>query len=206
MIRTRWLTLAVLATVLGAILAGIRPVLRLFYPLRYQEPVLRYAALHRLDPLLLMAVIKVESRFDPRARSHRGAIGLMQLMPETARWAAEQMRLPSFSVEHLEDPEVNVRIGAWYLALLRNQFGGDLVLALAAYNGGEGNVRRWLQERRWSGELETLDDIPFPETREYVRRVLVNYEWYRRLYGSQLGRLAAGMLGMAPAVASAPHS
>ncbi len=197
-LRARWLILVALLFVAGGLLAAVRPVMRLFYPLQYQEPVLRYAAVHQLDPLLLMAVIRVESRFDPRARSHKGAVGLMQLMPETAQWAAEQMRLPDFSLERLEDPEINVQIGAWYLASLRNQFGGDLVLALAAYNGGEGNVRRWLQERRWSGQRETLHEIPYRETREYVRKVLVSYQWYRRLYGSQLGRLAVSWLDHRP--------
>lgn len=106
----------------------------------------------------------------------------MQLMPETARWAADLMGLKDFELEQLFDPEVNIAIGVWYLSNLREQFDGDMVLALAAYNGGRANVLRWLREEAWSGEVETVHDIPFPETRGYVQKVLNTYQWYRRVY------------------------
>jgi len=153
-----------------------------YYPLRYWESVERHAGLHQVDPLLVAAVMRVESSFDRYAISSKGARGLMQLMPETAVWAAERMGLQGFRVEHLFDPEVNIAIGVWYLASLRDQFGGDLILALAAYNGGQANVTRWLRENAWSGEFETVDDIPFPETRGYVRKVFTAYQWYQLIY------------------------
>lgn len=161
---------------------GLRPMLTWYYPLRYHESVERHAQLHMLDPLLVTAVMRVESAFNQYAVSSKGARGLMQLMPDTARWAAELMGLEDFDIEQLFDPEINIAIGVWYLSTLRQQFDGDTILALAAYNGGRANVLRWLREDAWSGEVETISDIPFPETRGYVQKVLHTYEWYRRIY------------------------
>lgn len=163
-------------------IAGVRPILTWYYPLKYRESVEQNASLYQIDPLLVTAVMRVESAFDRYAISSKGARGLMQLMPETARWAAELMGLDDFEVEQLFDPEVNIAIGVWYLSTLRQQFDGDMVLALAAYNGGRANVLRWLREEAWSGDVETLQDIPFPETRGYVQKVLHTYDWYRRIY------------------------
>lgn len=163
-------------------LGGLRPILTWYYPLKYHESVARHAERYMLDPLLITAVMRVESDFNRFAVSPKGARGLMQIMPDTARWAAERMGLADFDVEHLFDPETNIAIGVWYLSMLREQFGGDTVLALAAYNGGQANVSRWLREEAWSGEVETISDIPFPETRGYVQKVLHAYEWYRRIY------------------------
>lgn len=161
---------------------GLRPILTWYYPLRYHESVMRHAERHMLDPLLVTAMMRVESAFNRYAISPKGARGLMQIMPDTARWAAERMGLDDFDLEQLYDPETNIAIGVWYLSTLREQFDGDTVLALAAYNGGRANVLRWLREEAWSGEVETISDIPFPETRGYVQKVLQTYEWYRRIY------------------------
>jgi len=168
--------------------AGVFPVLTWYYPLKYWETVEHHAQLYELDPLLIAAVMRVESAFDRYAISSKGARGLMQLMPETAIWAAQRMGLDGFQIEHLFDPEINIAIGVWYLATLREQFGGKLTLALAAYNGGQANVMRWLKEQAWSGDLETVDDIPFPETRGYVRKVFGAYQWYRLIYRQPWGR------------------
>lgn len=168
---------------LGTIaIAGVRPVLTWYFPLKYRESVEKNAHLYQIDPLLITAIMRVESSFDRYAISSKGARGLMQLMPETARWAADLMGLKDFELEQLFDPEVNIAIGVWYLSNLREQFDGDMVLALAAYNGGRANVLRWLREEAWSGEVETVHDIPFPETRGYVQKVLNTYQWYRRVY------------------------
>lgn len=183
----QWTAKAFIAVFLIGTVAyvGLWPALRWYYPLEYRQAAERHAENHRIDPLLLVAVMRIESDFNPTAVSPKGARGLMQVMPETALWAAQQMGLSSFEVDQLFDPEVNIAIGSWYLATLRNQFDGDTVLALAAYNGGRTNVLRWLSEESWSGEVETIDDIPFPETRGYVRKVLDTYAWYRRLYGDE---------------------
>ena len=158
-------------------------VLRL-YPLEYRQQVMDHAAEYRVDPYLVAAVIRVESGFKREATSRQGARGLMQIMPETGEWIARQMKLP-YDPEMLYDPDYNIRIGCWYLAELHREFGGDTVLALAAYNGGRTNVRQWLNERQWTGEHHTLDQIPFKETRLYVAKVLRDLDWYRVIYGAE---------------------
>lgn len=166
------------------------------YPLHYAELARTYAKAYEVDPLLVVAVMRVESNFDLEARSSKGARGLMQLMPETANWAAEQLGMKLDDPARLAEPEVNIELGTWYLSTLIRNFKGDLPLALAAYNGGQTNVERWLEQRDWSGERETVDDIPFPETRRYVRKVLFTYDWYRRLYGDRFPEPALdGRLG-----------
>ncbi|MDN5348263.1 MAG: soluble lytic murein transglycosylase [Clostridia bacterium] len=154
---------------------------RFLYPLPYSQIIFSVARQSRLDPLLVAAVIRVESKFYPWAKSERGALGLMQLMPETARWVAEMQGL-KYEGEKLMEPEYNLKLGCWYLAHLRDEFGGDLVPALAAYNGGRGRIRTWLNEGIWDGSLDTLDRIPYAETREFVKRVIYDYRIYRLLY------------------------
>lgn|SRR5690554_3430659 len=164
---------------------GVGPVLQWLYPLEFEELTKEVAARYDIDPLLVTAMMRVESDFNPNAVSPKGARGLMQLMPETAAWAAERLNLAEYEHDDLFDPEINISIGVWYLAALLRQFDGDLVLALAAYNGGPTNVSRWLREERWSGSIETLEDVPFRETREYIQKVTGHYHWYLRAYRSQ---------------------
>lgn len=159
-----------------------RPIGRLLYPFPYREIVERWAREYRVDPRLVAAVARVESGFKPTARSSRNARGLMQVMPETGAWVAERLGMGPVEADDLYDPELNLRLGTWYLAYQVQVFNGDLALALAAYNGGSANVRRWLEEERWSGSVDDLSRIPFPETRAYVMRVLAVYERYRLLY------------------------
>jgi soluble lytic murein transglycosylase len=137
-----------------------------------------HAANYHLDPAFLAAVIEQESKFDANARSSAGAIGLMQLQPATAQGIAKYTGGSKFVVADLDDPEINVRYGAWYLHHLLQKYGGDERLALAAYNAGQDNVDRW----RAAGE-----DIQFAETRAYVSRVEKLEDIYRRTYGSELG-------------------
>lgn len=157
---------------------------RLFFPLHYQPTLEHYGTEYGVDPLLLAAVIRAESKYHPRARSQAGALGLMQIVPETGAWVAEQIGLKTFRPEELLNPETNIRIGAWYLAHLLEQFNGDLVLALAAYNSGRGNVLDWISKQKARGRVLTVEDIPFPETKVYVQKVLRNYYWYRKIYAS----------------------
>lgn len=158
---------------------------RFFYPFPYQEATFRYAGAYQLDPFLLAAVMRAESKFDKRAVSAQGARGLMQIMPDTGRWVAGQLGEPAFHPDRLFEPETNIRYGAWYLADLQNEFHGDPLLVLAAYNGGRGNVNEWLSNKDLSGGASTIDQIPFSETRHYVRKVLFNYRVYRYLYGQE---------------------
>jgi soluble lytic murein transglycosylase len=150
---------------------------RLRYPLRYEAIVRAHARNYDLDPALLAAVIYTESKFDAAARSESGAVGLMQLTPETAKGIAIRTGGTAFRVDDLLDPELNVRYGSWYLRHLFQKY-GDERLVLAAYNAGQGNVDEW----RAAG-----DGIRFPETRAYVDRVEKLQRVYRDAYGSELG-------------------
>jgi soluble lytic murein transglycosylase len=126
----------------------------------------------------------VESRFMPDAVSNKDAKGLMQILPSTARWAAEKMGIMDFEEAMLMDSEINIRIGCWYLGFLASQFPDNWELVLASYNGGIGNVRKWLSNKEYSRDGQRLDHIPFQETRNYVVRVLEAYEIYKGLYPS----------------------
>jgi soluble lytic murein transglycosylase len=147
--------------------------LRLRYPLRYETIVRGHAKSYRLDPALLAGVIYAESKFDPGARSAAGAIGLMQLLPATARGIAVRTGGSRFVVSDLEDPEINVRYGAWYLRHLLDRY-GDERNALAAYHAGQANVDRWRAEGI---------GIQFAQTRFYVDKV----ERLKRLYAKAYG-------------------
>lgn len=179
----RLLTLAALAVLVvagvGAWIVEREPdfYLRARYPLAYEHIIRGHAANHGLDPALLAAVVYVESRFDPHAESSAGAIGLMQLLPDTARGIAARTAGDRFVVNDLHDPEINVRYGSWYLDHLRARY-GDLRTVLAAYHAGQGNVDRW--RARGAG-------IAFPETRKYVAEVERLRRVYRDAYPSELG-------------------
>jgi soluble lytic murein transglycosylase len=151
---------------------------RMRYPLEYEHIVRGHARQYDLDAALLAAVIYRESKFDPDARSSSGAIGLMQLLPDTAEGIAQYTGGSRFEVDDLYDPEINVRYGSFYLRRLLNKY-GDERLALAAYNAGQANVDRWRAEGR--------EEIPFPETREFVENVLEAREVYARAYPDELG-------------------
>ena len=150
---------------------------RLVYPLRYPEIVTGHARNYRLDGALLAAVIYQESKFRAAARSQAGAVGLMQLLPDTAQAIAERTGGSRFTTSDLLDPEINVRYGAWYLRHLLDKY-RDERLALAADNAGQTNVDRWVAEG---------SEIRFPETRAYVDRVEGLKALYRRGYGDRLG-------------------
>lgn len=154
---------------------------RRVYPYPYRALIEEAAARHQLEPNLVVALIRNESKFNPVAHSTEGALGLMQIMPETGAWIANQTGRP-FKDDDLLDPAQNIEMGCWYLQNLNKEFAGDTVVVLAAYNGGRTNVRDWLDSQTWSGERHTLTQIPFPETRTYVGRVLRDEQIYRRLY------------------------
>jgi soluble lytic murein transglycosylase len=150
---------------------------RLWYPLRYEQVIRGHARHYDLDPALLAAVIYQESKFHPSARSRSGAIGLMQLLPQTAEGIAVHTGGTAFRTSDLYDPEINVRYGAWYLHHLEQKY-GDERTALAAYNAGQENIDRWRAEGR---------GIAFAETRAYVSRVEELRHIYRRAYAKELG-------------------
>ncbi len=157
--------------------------IRVMYPRAYWNEVRALAAENGLDPYLILAVARQESTFRPAVVSSAGATGVMQLMPATARWLAEVD--PAVGPEHaarLDVPASSLRMGSRYLARMLRTNDGNPVYALAAYNGGPGNVRKWRSQRPGLDAEEFIESIPFSETREYVKRVLANYAAYRSLY------------------------
>jgi soluble lytic murein transglycosylase len=154
------------------------------YPLGHIELVRQNAALRALDPYLVLALIREESAFAPQAVSRAGARGLMQLMQQTADITAREHKLPPVTAAALETPERNIQIGVAHLADLVRDFGGNLSLTLAAYNAGRQAVQRWVQRYGFADEVEFVEDIPYTETRNYVKRVLGNYDRYQTLYGT----------------------
>jgi soluble lytic murein transglycosylase len=146
---------------------------RMRYPLEYEQIVRGHARNYELDPALLAAVIYQESKFRANAKSDAGAIGLMQLQPETAKGIAIRTGGSRFQTSDLYNPEINVRYGSWYLRHLMNKY-SDEKTALAAYNAGQSNVDEWRAEGK---------GIQFSETRHYVDRVEELKETYRSAYG-----------------------
>lgn len=181
---SRWLYLVLFITVLVLVLYLLyTPFMSyFFYPFDYQEEIYYYSNKHQVDPYLVAAVVNVESGFDPEAESPRGALGLMQIMPRTGEWAAGQTGMEEFEKEMLLKPSYNLDLGIWYLSYLLQEFDSNQTAALAAYNGGQGKVKSWMQSSVWDGEEQTVGDIPFRETREYVRKVKQAHERYMQLY------------------------
>ncbi len=155
-------------------------------PLQYQGIIRQQSAEKHLDPALVAAVIYAETKFDART-SPTGAEGLMQIEPATAKFLARRSGATSFTVSDLWTPEVNIAYGSYYLRYLLDEYDGNIVLALAAYNGGETNVDHWLAAARSEGRPFEIDDIAFPETRAYVEKVLQAQKDYRATYAAQLG-------------------
>ena len=170
---------AIVIIVTSAVSLGCAQVDRIRYPLRYELIVRNHAKNYDLDPALLAAVIYTESRFNANAESSAGAIGLMQLLPETARGIAVRTGGNGFVLRDLYVPEINVRYGAWYLRNLLNRY-SDERTALAAYHAGQGNVDRWREQGV---------GIQFPETRSYVEKVERVKQVYAESYAKELGLL-----------------
>ncbi|NPV74288.1 MAG: lytic transglycosylase domain-containing protein [Pelotomaculum sp.] len=182
--RKRFKRRIFLLLVLILVCLNFKSITGFFYPFPYRNIITYYSGVYNLDPCLLAAVMKAESGFNRWAVSERGARGLMQIMPETGRWVASQMGDPDFDPDCLFDPETSIKLGAWYIADLKKEFGDNTVLVLAAYNGGRGNVKEWISGKELpAGKSTTIDQIPFPETRHYVRKVLLYYRIYSCLYG-----------------------
>jgi soluble lytic murein transglycosylase len=159
---------------------------RLTLPLEHQDVIRAQAQEKGLDPALIAAVIYRETRFQPRTSS-AGAEGLMQITPDTAKFIAGKSGGTAFNVSDLATPKVNIAYGAWYLRYLLQRYDGNAKLALAAYNGGEGNVDKWRAAAQANGRDFRLSDIPFPETRAYVENVLDSQRQYRSSYAKELG-------------------
>lgn len=163
------------------IIIGALALIYLRYPLKYIKIVEEKSDKYNLDPALVMAVINVESHFNEKAVSNKGAKGLMQITEGTGLWASESIGINNYNDEKLFEPETNIEIGTWYLNKLIQQF-DNVDVALAAYNGGSGNVEKWLKDTRYSKDGKTLFEIPFTETKNYVSKVNNKYNIYRKIY------------------------
>ena len=175
----RLFTLAVTLAVLMTF--GYCVVLPRVLPLKYQDIVVKYAAEYNLDKSMVNGVIFCESHFEADAVSAADAVGLMQVTQETGWWAAEQMGLDPDAID-MTDPETNIRIGCWYLNWLLDKFDGVMETALAGYNAGHGNVDKWLADEEMSADGITLEEIPFEETRSYVKKVRLVQKVYQYIY------------------------
>ena len=153
-------------------------VMRTMYPLRYEGAIREASEKNDLEPTFVAAVIYTESRFQPGVESHQGAYGLMQLLPQSARYIERNSGIEG----DFRDPKVNIRLGTWFLGYLNDRYDGDERLMLAAYNSGEGSVDAWTSDEGFDIEK----DIPYKETREYVERALEAQKTYRELYGKNL--------------------
>jgi soluble lytic murein transglycosylase len=174
------------------------------FPTPFRESVVRRSGEINLDPAYVYGLIRQESRFVMEARSHVGASGLMQVMPATARWTARKIGLPNFRADQLQDRETNIAIGTGYLKLVLDDFDGSMALAAAAYNAGPGRPRSWrngpvMEAAAWA------ENVPFGETREYVKRVLANTTVYSALLSGQPQSLKARLGRIGPRDASEPE-
>jgi soluble lytic murein transglycosylase len=157
-------------------------VFKMIYPLYFKETINKYAQEYKLPPPLVASVIKTESNFNVFAESNKGARGLMQITPSTGKWIAGKLQMKSYNDDMLYDPEVNIRLGCWYIRYLYGTYDNNMTLAFAAYNGGRGNVDKWLESERISKDGTNLEQIPFKETRNFVIRVNNNFKIYEKLY------------------------
>jgi soluble lytic murein transglycosylase len=174
---------AIALAVTGPVEQGLREIT---LPLRHEDIIKQQARAKGLDPALIAAVIYQESKFEDRT-SAAGALGLMQLLPDTAHFIAHKSGGTRFTTEDLSTPQINIAYGSWYLRYLIQRYGGNKTLAVAAYNAGEHNVDTWVSRAGGESGFDPARDIPFPETRGYVLSVLDHEKQYRQHYGKELG-------------------
>ena len=191
-LRRRLLLLGFVVASAAVVMAILSPwadkaVQEIKLPLRHDDIIRQQAQDKNLDPSLIAGVIYVESRFRDQT-SHAGAPGLPQIMPSTAAYLAHQSGGTEFVEGDLATPQINIAYGSWYLRYLLDHYHGNTILALAAYNAGEGKVDEWWRNAADRGErFRVADHIPFPETRAYVGKVLDARRAYRREYAKELG-------------------
>lgn len=186
-INRKWMiSLLAVAVVIAAscflLNRGYQYFMKQAYPVRYESIVAKAAKENGLEPALVYSVIKAESNFRAEAVSHAGAVGLMQLTPETFTWLQTKLKGErAYTAEDLKTPEVNIRYGCKFLSILLEKYSVEKT-SLSAYNAGMGTVNTWLKDPQVSKDGKTLERIPYDETRNYVSAVLENYQKYKDLY------------------------
>ena len=150
------------------------------YKLEYTEYVKKYANEYNVDEYLIYAIIKAESNFEPNAESHRGAKGLMQLMYSTAEDISKRIGI-ELNEDNILEPDININLGTKYISMLIQKY-NNINLALAAYNAGSGNVDGWIEKGTLKSDGSDIENVPFTETNNYVRKILRDYEIYKNIY------------------------
>lgn len=172
----------ILLLIVIAVIINIKPILKNFYGINYKSEIITYSKEYNIDPYLVAALIKAESNFKIDAVSPKNAYGLMQITEPTGVWIAGKMGIKGFTIDMLNDPSINIRMGCWYINDLSKEFNEYTDLVLAAYNGGRTNVKKWLSSKEYSEDGKSLFYIPFKETDEYVKKVKTNCKMYKWLY------------------------
>lgn len=186
--KKKWRLLAILLVIAAAIIVIVLPqgretIEHQSYPIKYEEIVEQNAQANNLPTSLIYAVIRTESSFRPDVESHANAKGLMQITPDTFDFIVMKTGLKDFTIDQAFDPEINIYCGSWYLRFLLDRYDQNLPVALAAYNAGMGNVGKWLKDEAYSSDGVNLHTIPFPETDNYVKKVMDAKQKYEELYG-----------------------
>ena len=151
------------------------------YPLYYEDVIRERALEYEIDPLLVLATIREESRFNSWNESVAGARGLMQIIFSTGEWIAQKLNLEDFNDDMLFDPEINIDLGCWYINYLKERFLNDPILIISGYNAGPGTTSKWLKEYDRSDLDNFVENIPYSETREHIKKVMKSYQMYKRL-------------------------
>lgn len=180
------IAILIILLVIIAILFGVFRVqdilLKKIYPTKYSEYVYKYAREYNVDPILIFAIIKAESNFNPNVVSSSNAIGLMQLMDTTAEEIARKLEITFLKGASLYNPELNIQLGTKYFSNLMKEYNNNYLLALTAYNAGIGNVNRWIEQGIIKEDGSDIENIPFKETNNYVRKIIRDYKIYKNLY------------------------
>lgn len=176
-------TVIILGVVILILLYAFKPkILQKIYPMKYTEYVEKAAEVTEVDKLLIYSIIKAESGFKENVKSSSGAIGLMQIMLPTAQEIAQKMENQDLTEAQLYEPEINIMIGTMYFATLLETYDNNINLAIIAYNAGMGNVNSWLENGIINEYGTDIENIPFEETKMYVKKILQNYEIYKEIY------------------------
>lgn len=175
------LALAIILILLFGIIRIQDIVIKKIYPLKYNEYVEKYSAEYGIDSMLVYAIIKAESNFNPNTKSTSNAMGLMQLIEQTAIETAGKIGI-EYTEGCLYDPETNINLGIKYYSQLLNEYDNNYMLALTAYNAGTGNVKKWIEQGIIKPDGSNIEDIPYKETNNYVRKIIRDYNIYKDLY------------------------
>ncbi|MBS4025639.1 MAG: lytic transglycosylase domain-containing protein [Clostridia bacterium] len=184
-IKVEYVFVLLILIIMTLLILNSDKLVKKFYPFSHRELVVANSQRFQVDPYLILAVMKTESKFRNEAVSPKGARGLMQIMPETGQWIAEQLKIEDFHPDRLFEPEINIMFGTWYLSYLSREFNHNLTVVLSAYNAGPGKTKEWLTGGIWDGTINSLEDVPFTETRNYISRVIRHFRIYSDLYKKQ---------------------